>query len=517
MEYPTVSLPSQFVRALNNLLSRFFAKGSKESEKLLEHLFGSEITFGDLAKFSRADLDIACTQAKVNLVVVRRDEVVDVIHQITPFTLICDQCENFPFVERQEDFREGHSCPLCGKSNLRLVPILLKRLAWTTGNLVDPDSVDDSSTVSGDLDNRLPLTDEGLRALVGSVDRYLDRKLEQTGLPLYGFVACMRLVHHRVGSDEDLKDLLHQPEKFGLEDDRLDSFINEAKLFLTEREVTNLPKQIPVINRRRRGKVIGDRWQITGLLGEGRLGKTYLAEDLDDPRHIVCVKHCFLVTPQNIEALKNEARILKDLPRFEALPEFHDLVTLPDGSVAFVMSHFEGFTLRQVLDKYGKLEVFHAAWILQRVLETLAVLHYHGLTHGDVRPEHIVLTNVSRRQLALVGFSLAASRETGYLSFGHADKYSSPEQRAGKPIGPSSDNFAAGRVAIEMLVGSQGLDSRVMPDGIHPVTLRRLLRKMTSFDLSERPEIPLFLLQAFREKEFGSVEERSKAYPFPEM
>lgn len=497
--------------------------------RLVESLFGKEhITFGRVARVTDENLRLALDQAGVRVATTRVGEMIELLVRINPNTLVCDTCGEFPLAHTggvSEITNAGNACPnpnCCG-GHVEIVPIKLRMLVWTDGALVSPETRRDFRTIPGET---LELQDEDiLAALGGRMDGQLQTAMEDIGLPIYGLLAYMRLAHKRIHGDADVRQLLQHPNEFGLDDERLDAVLEEAKEFLDSREVTNLPPKPAKKKEEKKssgkgGKIIGGQWRVLEKLGEGRLGTTYLVEFIELGT-LDCAKHCYLVTRENIEALRREARAMWDLGH-SALPVVRHFLTLEDGSALIIMKYFPGPTLRQVLDKVGTLDAYNASWIAERMIQALGYLQAHGKVHGDVRPEHIILTDIDHHQIGLVGFSLAKA-ETGVVSLGYSDKYAPPEQVNGEPLVPQSDLFALGRTIIEMMAGPTGLDSRTIPDGILPLSLRRFIRQMVSPDIAERPdwpeedseENPIETLRKIRVTEFGDGKSQIQIKPFP--
>lgn len=518
-EFANVLMPQKWLSAINNLSVRHLEISRDEANLFMEYLFGKkDIAFAKLVQITKEDVRTALKKAGADRVALIKDqEIVDLLARVTPYTLICETCGEFPLSHIGQTVSEitevDRTCPFCNDSDIghvKLMPMKLRVLAWTNGKLVLPDTRKDSKDIE--------LQDEDiLGAINDRMDRTLQAALKKIGLPIYGLLAYMRLVHNRIHNDNDVERLLRWPKEFGLEGERFEEILEEAKEHLENQEITNLPPK-PKEEKKPRGsgKVIGN-WRVIGILGEGRLGRTYLAEHVELHGCQACIKHCYLVTPQNIAALKREAEAMWNLGH-SAFPVVRDFLTLPDGSVAIVMKHFAGPTLRQVLDKVGMLDPYHASWIAERVLCALGYLHTMKKIHGYVYPEHIILTDIPNHQIGLVGFSQAVT-EAGIVSVGVADRYSSPEQVNGEPLDYRSDIFSLGRVIIETMVGLSGLESPTIPDGIQPIGLRRLIKAMVSRDITERPDWidqdPLMAMIKIREKEFGSPDSRAISRPFP--
>lgn len=231
------------------------------------------------------------------------------------------------------------------------------------------------------------------------------------------------------------------------------------------------------------GKMVGD-FRIDSAIAEGGFGRTYKGTHvlLGEP---VCVKHCSRVSPADTAILVQEAKAMWDL-RHYALPAVRTLLKLDDGSLALVMSYVEGPTLAQVVEKLAakgqKLDPEHLCWIVSRVLNALSYIHRHGVVHGDLKPQNIVVQPAVHAAF-LVDFGLAAVKPTKSTgSQGYTELFSPPEQVSGKPLLPQADFYALGMTMLYALTGGSEEHIRRrevaadLPDPLCKFILRLLVR-----------------------------------------
>jgi serine/threonine protein kinase len=77
--------------------------------------------------------------------------------------------------------------------------------------------------------------------------------------------------------------------------------------------------------------------------------------------------------------------------RHYSIPAARDLIQLDDSTMALVMSYIPGPTLAQVIEKSGRMDAEHVAWISQRILNALMYMHERGIVHGDLKPQNIII------------------------------------------------------------------------------------------------------------------------------
>lgn len=232
------------------------------------------------------------------------------------------------------------------------------------------------------------------------------------------------------------------------------------------------------------GTVVGN-YVILKALAEGGFGTTYLGEHRIS-KMPVCIKHCHMISPASKQVLLDEARSVWDL-RHYALPVMRDFLQLEDDSLALVMSYIPGPTLEQAVKQYGRLDPENVCWITQRILNALQYLHYHGVVHGDIKPQNIIVQEESH-SICLVDFGLAMVKPSSKdKAKGYTPIFASPEQENGKTLLPESDFYSLGMTMLYMLSGSVEHAARQsLPDDI-PNPLCEFIKRLLRRDVLSRP------------------------------
>lgn len=127
-----------------------------------------------------------------------------------------------------------------------------------------------------------------------------------------------------------------------------------------------------------------------------------------------------------------------------------------DDGVAVIGEHVNGPTLRSLLITQGAIGAEAALVILKDLLRGLAACHHADLAHGDVKPEHVILTSAGtsggRVRLRDLGLWTADGRRRLAQS---TPFYLAPEQWGGPAVSrPSSDVYAATVTFFECLAGA---------------------------------------------------------------
>jgi serine/threonine-protein kinase len=205
---------------------------------------------------------------------------------------------------------------------------------------------------------------------------------------------------------------------------------------------------------------LGPQYRLQRELGRGGMGVVFQATDTTlDRRVAIKVVHPELAPHESItRRFLGEARTIARL-RHPNIVAIHAAGSA-DGLLYYVMDEIAGESLRQRLTRDGRIPVEDAARITADVASALDAAGRAGVVHRDVKPENVLLDEVSGRALlADFGIARAVAAEASGSSTGQGvavgtPVYMSPEQAAGEEVDTRSDLYALGVVAYEMLAGS---------------------------------------------------------------
>ncbi len=213
------------------------------------------------------------------------------------------------------------------------------------------------------------------------------------------------------------------------------------------------------------GQMVGGRYKITKLLGEGGMGSVYLGEQtIGGTARKVAIKtlHPHLSKdPKILARFERECETVVQLQHPNTI-QLYDFGKTDDGILYMVMEFVQGKSLASVLEEKKSLEPSRVEYILQQICDALGEAHGMGIVHRDMKPDNIVLTERAKDWVKVLDFGIAKRSEA-------ADKeeqkltqqgtvlgtppYMSPEQFTGKPIDARSDIYSIGVIAYEMLAG----------------------------------------------------------------
>ena len=168
-------------------------------------------------------------------------------------------------------------------------------------------------------------------------------------------------------------------------------------------------------------------YEVQATLGAGGMGEVYKARDtrLDRTVAIKVLPEALAADPQFRERFDREARTISSLdhPHICALYDVGE----QDGVSFLVMQYLEGETLAQRLRSVASgfrgtnigLPINEALTIAIQIASALDAAHRIGITHRDLKPGNVMLTNTGQGSphAKLLDFGLAKS--TGPAQAGH--------------------------------------------------------------------------------------------------
>jgi eukaryotic-like serine/threonine-protein kinase len=196
------------------------------------------------------------------------------------------------------------------------------------------------------------------------------------------------------------------------------------------------------------------RYALLKEIGRGGMGIVYKARDNVLEREIA-----FKVLPANLkehpQALKNFFREAKSAAKLN----HPNIVTVYDageteGTYYIAMEFVAGETIKEILNREGKLPTKAVLMIAGQVCKALEFAHERKIVHRDIKSSNIMWT--PDKQVKLMDFGLAKVIEEvrGYQTVASGTPYyMSPEQALGRNIDHRTDIYSLGVTIFEMTTG----------------------------------------------------------------
>jgi len=218
--------------------------------------------------------------------------------------------------------------------------------------------------------------------------------------------------------------------------------------------------------------MIGDNvlhYKLKSELGRGGMATVYLAHDNKfDTNVAIKVLNKEFVHNDNIrKRFLAEAKSMFKMSHPNII-KVNDLIEEND-TVAFVMEYIEGETLKEYLDRKGKLKDDEIKTIFSQMLEAVGYVHEQNLVHRDIKPSNFMIDK--KGKIKLMDFGIAKTLDASsseYTQTGTGMQmgtpmYMSPEQiTETKSVTAQSDIYSLGVVLWQMVTGQKPYDTKTL-------------------------------------------------------
>ena len=236
------------------------------------------------------------------------------------------------------------------------------------------------------------------------------------------------------------------------------------------------------------GRVLGNRYEILSVLGEGGMGAVYKVHDREVGGYaaLKVIRPEMANRPEVLQRFKQELILARQVTHKNVI-RIHDLGEA-EGVKFITMDFVEGRDLSSMIREQGKFPPDEAAGMIAQVCRALEAAHSEGVVHRDLKPQNIMVDTQGR--VKVMDFGIARSTEgTGGMTQTGAllgtPEYMSPEQAKGQHVDARSDLFSLGIIFYEMLTGKTPFHA----DTIMATIFRRTQEKARP-PLELDPEIP---------------------------
>ena len=200
---------------------------------------------------------------------------------------------------------------------------------------------------------------------------------------------------------------------------------------------------------------IDGRYVLEREIGQGASARVWLAFDTVLERRVAVKMLDGRGTDrEHVERFRREARAIARLrhPHIVGVLDSGE----HEGIPFMVLEYVEGETLKERIQRVGRLTITEAVAIAIEVGRALDAAHTHGIVHRDVKPQNILLDPEAGAKIT--DFGIARSGNEDSLTIGGrvlgTTEYVSPEQALGHEVTGQSDVYSLGIVLYESLTGT---------------------------------------------------------------
>ena len=210
------------------------------------------------------------------------------------------------------------------------------------------------------------------------------------------------------------------------------------------------------------GQILGSH-RVISLLGEGGMGRVYMAEHIKLSRKVALklLRPEYAVKKDAVRRFFQEARAVNKIGH-ENIVDIEDYQELDNGTF-IIMELLQGEDLADVQRKLDTPMPLHRAMrIATQVCDALVAAHKEGVVHRDLKPDNIFIVNTDSKRdfVKLLDFGVAKlfneendGWQTAVGSVIGTPAYMSPEQATGIPVDHRSDIYSLGAIMYEVFTG----------------------------------------------------------------
>jgi serine/threonine-protein kinase len=291
-----------------------------------------------------------------------------------------------------------------------------------------------------------------------------------------------------------------------------------------------------------------NRYQAIRLLGEGGMGKVYLAKQLDLGRQVVVkVMHDNIAAdPKFRERFERETRVMATFQHPYAVTLYDASLDDPQGP-CIIMEYVKGITLDLMVantSNKGRLSSGRVSRLLGQLCEVLQAAHSAGVIHRDLKPANLMIVepDTPYEKLKVMDFGLAKLIDGPSLKEANASSpefavgtpaYICPEQVRGEPMDHRGDLYSVGVILYELLTGTLPFNGSVPLDilmahstekppsfaqigaaGIVPKAVEAMVMACLEKDPANRPQSARDLAELY-DKALATRDRMSREQPRP--
>ncbi len=259
------------------------------------------------------------------------------------------------------------------------------------------------------------------------------------------------------------------------------------------------------------GALFAGRYEIVKTLGEGGMGRVYLAKDTLLDGYLLALKTLRPDLCKNEEGLKRffqEVQLNRKVNHPNVVRIFD--VGRDEETVYFTMEYVEGISLKDKIAR-GPMQFEEVKRIMRDICSGLAAIHAAGIVHRDLKPGNVMLEAGGNAKIADFGIATTATSDiTAHNELLGCAHYIAPEIWKGKDATSKTDLYSVGVILYEMITGKTPFNEGSPTDLLRqhlcspvpeiknesiPSYLKRICLNLLSKNESDRPAHALEVVQ----------------------
>ena len=238
------------------------------------------------------------------------------------------------------------------------------------------------------------------------------------------------------------------------------------------------------------GIFLGKRYEVLSKIGAGGMADVYKGKDHMLNRYVAIkvLKKEFKEDENFVRKFRSEAQAAAGLIHPNVVNVYD--VGEDRGLYYMVMELVEGITLKEYIDKKGRLSHKETISIAIQMCTGIGVAHAANIIHRDIKPQNIIISKDGKVKVTDFGIAKATTSNTISSNAMGSVHYTSPEQARGGFSDQKSDIYSIGITLYEMVTGQVPFDG----DSTVSVAIKHLQEEITP-PSEIVPDIPYSLEQ----------------------
>ncbi|MCI8442470.1 MAG: Stk1 family PASTA domain-containing Ser/Thr kinase [Provencibacterium sp.] len=209
------------------------------------------------------------------------------------------------------------------------------------------------------------------------------------------------------------------------------------------------------------GKRLDGRYEIRELTGVGGMANVYKAVDLAENRWVAVkiLREEYMDNEEFLRRFRNESKAVATLSHPNIVKVYD--VSFSPRMYSIVMEYIDGITLKEFIDRQGRLGWKETVHFTVQILRALQHAHDNGIVHRDVKPQNMMLLSdgtIKVTDFGIARFARSNTRTITDRAIGSVH-YISPEQAQGGATDEKTDIYSLGVMMYEMLTGRLPFDA----------------------------------------------------------